>query len=98
MVMDGVAGHMGLKQYARSFLAIREHGGREARGRGGADSANATGTPHADGADPCAANSLTICSRITYFCGLPVAVIGNSGTKRTWRGTLWCEIWPRQKD
>jgi hypothetical protein len=29
-----------------------------------------------------APNSPIICSRMTYFCGLPVAVIGNSGTKR----------------
>jgi hypothetical protein len=35
-----------------------------------------------------AAISAIICSRMTNFCGLPVAVSGNSGTKRIWRGTL----------
>ena len=41
-----------------------------------------------------APSSAMICSRITNFCGLPVAVIGNSVTKRMCRGTLWWAICP----
>ena len=41
-----------------------------------------------------APSSAMICSRITNFCGLPVAVIGNSATKRMYRGTLWWAICP----
>src|SRR5271169_3245019 len=39
-------------------------------------------------AAPCVVISLMICSRMTYFCGLPVAVMGNSDTNRTYRGIL----------
>ena len=41
-----------------------------------------------DARTPGAPISRMICSRIKNFCGLPVAVIGNSGTKRMYRGTL----------
>lgn len=33
--------------------------------------------------------SAAICSRIRYFCTLPVTVIGNSVTKRMTRGIFW---------
>jgi hypothetical protein len=41
-----------------------------------------------------APSSPIICSRMTNFCGLPVAVLGKSGTNRMCRGILKCAIWP----
>ncbi len=35
-----------------------------------------------------APSSSAVCWRMMNFCTLPVTVIGNSSTKRMWRGTL----------
>ena len=41
------------------------------------------------------ASSLVIISRITNFWTLPVTVIGNVSTNRTYRGILKCVMRPR---
>jgi hypothetical protein len=44
-----------------------------------------------------AAGSCAITFRITNFRILPVTVIGQVSTNRTWRGSLKCVVWRRKK-